>query len=51
MPHRIPPAPPIFTVRVRLPGFVDQDGTKVDAVWRFGVKLLQTTDALSPDAA
>lgn len=34
MPRRVPPAPPIFTVRVRLPGFVDEDGTKVDDVWR-----------------
>jgi len=34
MPRRVPPAPPIFTFRVRLPDFVDEDGTKVDEVWR-----------------
>lgn len=34
MPRRIRPAPPIFIFRVRLPGFVDEDGTKVDDVWR-----------------
>jgi len=34
MPRHIVPTPPIITFRVRLPGFVDEDGTKVDAVWR-----------------
>ncbi len=34
MPRRVPPTPPIFTFRVRLPGFVDEDGVKGDDVWR-----------------
>jgi len=32
--RRAAPEPPIFTVRVRLPGYTDDDGTTVDNVWR-----------------
>jgi hypothetical protein len=34
MPRRVPPVPPIFTFRVRLRGSTDEDGAKVDDVWR-----------------
>jgi hypothetical protein len=34
VPRRVPPVPPIFTFRVRLPGYTDEDGAKVDEVWR-----------------
>ena len=34
MSRRFIPEPPIFTFRVRLPGYRDEDGTKVEDVWR-----------------
>jgi hypothetical protein len=35
MPRRVPPEPPVFAVRVRLPGWVDEDdGTRVADVRR-----------------
>lgn len=34
MPRRLTPEPPIFTFRTRLPGYRDEDGTKVEDVWR-----------------